>query len=127
MSHFTTLATRLVRTDHLKAALADLGLEVEEGELEIRGFGGQRTPVELKVRVDQGAHEVGFRRSGGAFEVVADWYGIRQLDRLRFPRALAQRYAYHATRAELAAQGFDLVAEETTAEGTIHLTVRRMA
>ena len=38
-----------------------------------------------------------------------------------------QRYAYHATRAKLEAQGFDLVEETQEEGGRIHLRLRRMA
>ncbi len=127
MSHFSTIRTRLANRGYLEAALGDLGLRVEEGSLEIRDFAGTRTPVEIRVKVDGGRHAIGFRRVGDAFELVADWYGIRQLDRATFPSRLAQRYAYHATRAKLEQQGFDMVEEKFEETGQIRIVLRRMA
>ncbi len=128
MSHFSRLKTRMVVREYILAALEDLGLKGECGDMEIRGFGGNRTAVEIRVRTKNPAYDIGFRRSGDSYEIVADWWGITETTEERFLREVVQRYAYHAARATLESQGgFSLVKERVDAEGGIHLVLRRMA
>jgi hypothetical protein len=117
----------MVQREHLVAALRDLGHRPEVGALEARGFGGSRTPVEVKVATGSAGYDIGFRPTPDGYEVVADWWGVRGLKQQEFVRQLSQRYAYHATRSKLQEQGFNLVAEEKQADGRIHLVLRRMA
>jgi hypothetical protein len=126
MSHFTRIRTRMVERAYLLAALRDLGYVPEEGELEARGHGGNRTRVEVRVRT-RSHYDIGFRRAEGGYEVVADWWGIKDVKQKEFLPQLQQRYAYHAARARLEEQGFALVAEEKQADGRIRLVLRRMA
>lgn len=121
MSHFTSLATRIRRRDYLEAALAEMGLALEEAT-EIRGYQGQRQAVAFKLA----GHAVGFAQEGDTLSVVADWYVVPELDERTFVPELNRRYAYHATRGELERQGFDLVEEERT-DGEVRLVLRRMA
>lgn len=126
MSHFTRIKTQMVEKEYLVQALKDLGYAYEEGNLKIRGFGGQRTPVEVKIPKKSFGYDIGFRKAGDAYEVVADWWGIRGISRKRFVQQVTQRYAYHAARAKLEAQGFALASEEIQKDGRIHLVLRRM-
>lgn len=127
MSHFTRVRTTLAEREHLLAALDDLGHAHEEGAVEIRGYQGNRTTVEIKVPTANAGYDVGFVRTGGAYEMVADWWGIRDIDRDELVAALTRRYAYHATKATLEREGFGLVSEETEVDGRVHLVLRRMA
>lgn len=127
MSHFTTLRTHLVDRECLCQALSDLGHAYEEGEVSIRGFGGQRTKVELRVPTRSPGYQLGFRRLGARYELVADWYGIRDIEAKPFLNDLTRRYAYHAARKALEAQQFDLVEEEIQPDQSIRLVLRRYA
>jgi len=126
MSHFTTLKTQLVSRDHLTQTLEDLGLAYEEGELEIRGYQGIRTPVEIRIPSSDPEYQLGFRRVGDAYQLVADWYGIKEFNQQDLLGRITQRYAYRVTKEQLEQQGFTLVEEEIKADNTIHITVRRM-
>ncbi len=126
MSHITRIKTVMVEKDYLKAALQDLGYTVEEGALKV-GMLGERTPVEMKISTGFLSCAIGLRRSGDAYEVVADWSGIRGIKRKDFLQKIQQRYAYHAARARLTEQGFELTSEEVQKDGKIHLVLRRMA
>ena len=125
MSHFTRLKTQIVEKELLTQALTDLGYTWEEGDLELRGFGVERTRVELKVKSGLLGHEIGFKKSGNTYAVVADWWGVRSAQRDQFLQKLNQRYAYHAARLKLEAQGFTLVNEETQPDGQVRLVLRR--
>lgn len=127
MSHFTTLKTKMVEREPLERALTDLGYRYETGNVEIRGYGGNRTGVEIKVPTADAGYDLGFRNTGGAYELVADWWGITGIDRDALLPRLHQRYAYHATRAKLAEQGFELADEQVERDGRIHLLLRRVA
>jgi len=127
MSHFTRIKTQIVEKKHLTQALRDLNYAYEEGNVEIRGYGGNRTAVEIKIPTSNRGYDIGFRKSGAAYELVADWYGIRGIDQKQFVQQLTQRYVYHATKDKLEEQGFSLVAEEVERDGRVHLTLRRVA
>jgi hypothetical protein len=117
----------MVEKEYLKQALQDLGYTCEEGSLEIRGYGGQRTRVEIKIATTSPGYDIGFRQVGESYELVADWWGIRDINREQFLQQVTQRYAYHTARAKLEEQGFALVNEEVQEGQRLHLVLRRMA
>jgi hypothetical protein len=126
MSHFTRIKTQIVEKKYLMRALQDLNYAYEEGDVKIRGFGGNRTAVEIKIPTGNCGYDIGFRKSGDAYEVVADWYGIRDTNQTQFVQKVSQRYVYYATKEKLEEQGFSLVAEEIERDGRVHLTLRRL-
>ena len=126
MSHFTTLKTQIVSKDYLKQSLEDLDIAYEEGDLEIRGYQGIRTPVEIRIPTANPDYDLGFRKSGDTYELVADWYGVKDIEQHEFLGQVMQRYAYRVALEQLAQQDFTVVEEEIQADNTIHITVRRM-
>ncbi len=126
MSHFSTLKTCIVSKDHLKRALDDLEIAYDEGPLEIAGYQGIRTPVEIRIPTSNPDYQMGFRKQGDRYELVADWYGIRDIDQREFIGRVMQRYAYLAAKEQLERQDFTVAEEEVGPDGTIRLTVRRM-
>ncbi|HEX2980618.1 MAG TPA: DUF1257 domain-containing protein [Anaerolineaceae bacterium] len=127
MSHISRIKTKMVEKEYLLQALTDLGYQTEEGEESIRGFGGKQTPVEIRVPGKKIGYDIGFQRSGEAYDIVADWWGVIGVKQKEFTQQVSQRYAYHAAKAKLAAQGFNLVEEEVQETGEIHMVLRRMA
>lgn len=125
MSHFTRIKTQIAVLEYLKQALTDLNYEFQEGHLTVRGFGGNKTAVDLMIQTK--GYPIGFKRSGATYELVADWWGVRGVNQKQFMQAVMQRYAYHATLGELRTQGFDLVSEQAEEKGQLHLVMRRMA
>ncbi len=77
MSHFTTLKTQIVEIAYLKNALDDLGYTYQEGNLQINGYQGKKTTAEIKVPTQNSNYDIGFRKNGNAYEIVADWCGIK--------------------------------------------------
>lgn len=126
MSHFTTLKTQLVSLEHIKAALTDLNLTYEEGSVSIRGYGGQTTQVQLRVPTANPGYDLGFRKQGETYDLVADWYGIRDIKQDEFVQQMQQRYAYHVVKDQLEEQDFSIIEETTQQDQTIHISVRRM-
>lgn len=123
MSHITSIRTSMAEKDALLQALKDLGYKPQEAE-NIEGYGGRKVKVEIKVPILLSA-DIGFYRSGESYSAVADWAMVR-LNREDFLGKLNQRYAYHAARTRLEAQGFTLVEEEDIKnKGQIRLVLRR--
>ncbi len=126
MSHISRIKTQMVEAEYLTQALTDLGYTWERGPTQIKGFGGQRATVDIKVSTGRLGHDLGFHKTAGGYELMADWWnviGVRQKD---FLQRVTQRYAYHATRAKLEEQGFELVSEEAEAGERIRLVLRRI-
>lgn len=127
MSHFSRIKTQMVEKEYLLQALKDSGYAYEVGEnLKIRGYGWQKTPIAIRVSTKSGSYDIGFRKNGRSYECVADWWGIRGMNQQKFLQQITQRYAYHAARVRLEAQGFSLVSEEVQEGNRIHLRLRRM-
>lgn len=70
-------------------------------------------------------YDIGFRKVDNAYEVIADWWGIRDISQEKFVQQVYQRYGHHATKAKLEEQGFSLVSEEVQEGERIHLVLRR--
>lgn len=126
MSHFSRINTQMSDKKFVLMALKDLGFSYEEGEQEVIGFGGQKTQVDIRVPLKM-SYDVGLRKKGNSYELVADWFGVRGINQKDFTKKLVQRYAYHATREKLQAQGFAMVEEKTEETGQIRIVLRRMA
>jgi hypothetical protein len=127
MSHFTRIKTQMKDKELVLKTLRDLGFTCEEADnLTVRGFAGQRMPVDIKIPL-QFSYDIGLRMRDSGYELVADWYGVKGVNQEDLTQKLNQRYAYNATRARLEEQGFDLVEEQVEETGQIRLVLRRMA
>lgn len=124
MSHISRIKTQIVEKEYLLQSLKDLGYLFEEGEFYIGSLGGESIQAQIKVKLLL-SPDIGLRKIGDAYEVVADWWSIRKVKKKEFIDHLTQRYAYHATRARLEAQGFYLANEEVGEKGEIRLVLRR--
>ncbi len=126
MSHFTTVKTKIVVKEYLEKALDDLQYKWKKGDLEVRGYQGIRTKAEIKINTKNPGYDIGFRKKGTSYEIVADWWGIENIEQKDFVKRINQRYAYHAVKAQLEKQDFSFVTEEVKEGNTIHISVRRM-
>ena len=70
MSHFSRIKTQMVEKEYLLLALKDEGYSCEEGEhLNVRGYGGKQTPVDIKVSAKKFlSYAIGFRKDGQTYE-----------------------------------------------------------
>ena len=119
MSQLTRIRTQMVEKEYLTQALEDLGYAWEEGGVKVGLFGPR---VDVKIR----GRNIGFRKAGRTYEMVAGDWGFLGISRTRFLQRMTQRYAYHAARAKLEEQGFTLASEEVQEGERIHLVLRRM-
>ena len=127
MSHFSRVKTKMVEADYITQALTDLGYQWESGEVQVRGFAGARRKADIRVKMGALSAEIGFIKTPQGYDLLADWSMVRGISRERFTNQVMQRYAYHAARAQLEKQGFNLISEETQADGQVRLVLRRVS
>ena len=132
MSHFTQVETKINDLAALKAALAELGLEFEEGTasqlVKVRGWKGSTLTAEAKIKASK-SYDIGLQLTEeGTYKLVADWWGIEEetnQTQEQMMQKIVQRYAYHKVKNEVAKQGFQMDEEQVEADGTIKLGVSK--
>jgi len=131
MSHFTTVQTKIHDLVTLKQALHDLGFaftEATEGQrLKVRGYQKQTTEADLVIHVSK-TYDVGVRVGPQGVQFIADWWGVettRGLDEKAFVRLVTQKYTHLKVKKELKKRGYTLAVEETTADQSIHIQVKK--
>ena len=127
MSHFTKVHTKITDLVCLKQAIADLGYTCEEGAVEVRGYRGARERADLVIRTGS-SYDVGVRKVGDGYELVADWWGVETgtgIPQDQFVNRLTQRYALHKVTTEAKKQGFTVAEVENQADQTIKVVVRK--
>ena len=135
MSAYTTIRTKLVSRDYLVQALHDMGyteVETFDRPTTLVGYFGEDESSKAEVIIRKpnlggASADVGFAKDrNGSFTAV-----INDMDRKRFGyvwvEQIAQRYAYHVARDQLADKGFELVEEQVEQDRSIRLTLRRVA
>jgi hypothetical protein len=135
MSHFTSIATKIVSAKHLVLALNDLGfqtVEVHANPEPLIGYRGDTRAQKAHVIIRRQyigliSNDIGFAQNAqGTFDAVISDYDRNTYDHAWLQK-LTQRYAYKVSRDMLDQQRFSLVEEKAEKDGTIRLTVRRMA
>jgi hypothetical protein len=99
-----------------------LGYKVECNK-KVRGYAGNKTDAEYVIRQENG-YDLGFRRTGETYEVVADFWGAR-IDQQAFVNSIMQKYAHTTLMASVQEQGFNVEEEETLKDGTVRVVVGR--
>uniref|UniRef100_B8HX92 DUF1257 domain-containing protein n=1 Tax=Cyanothece sp. (strain PCC 7425 / ATCC 29141) TaxID=395961 RepID=B8HX92_CYAP4 len=122
MSHFTTLKVQIKNGDTLYQILQELGYQVECNTT-VRGYRGITTQAEYVIRQRNG-YDLGFRKQGESYELVADFWGA-QVDQQAFINTITRMYAHTTLLQTAEAEGFTVEAEETLADGTIRVVVGR--
>ena len=122
MSHFTSIKIQIKNGDILSETLQELGYQVEQNT-SVRGYQGNQTQAEYVIRQTNG-YDLGFRRNGEAYELVADFWGAK-INETEFVNALSQKYAHKTLMQSVADQGFNVEAEETLEDGTVRVLVGR--
>ena len=146
MSHFTRMRTRIADGELLTRCLREAGYSIELNA-EITGYQGQRRSVDVAVRLPKG-YDIGFvRASDGNYELVADWFGVRDVaggqiatemgDRVKeledeirreteeLERKMRHEYAVESALEQLERQGFQVAEKVVEEDGTVRLMARR--
>lgn len=120
MSHFTTIQVQIKNGETLYRCLRELGYHVEENTT-VRGYQKQTTQADYVVRQKNG-YDLGFRRTGETYELVADFWGA-QINPEEFVQSVTQKYAYKMLMVSVEEQGFQVEEEERLEDGTLRVVV----
>lgn len=124
MSHFSTIKVEIKNGEILHQVLQELGYKVERN-VAVRGYQGDTTQAEYVVR-QPNRYDLGFRRNGDNYELVADFWGAR-INEQQFINSITQKYAHKTLIATVQEQGFHIEEEEVLEDGTVRVLVGRWA
>lgn len=122
MSHFTTIKVKIKNGEFLHQVLQELGYQVECNTT-VRGYLGDTTQAEYVIR-QPNRYDLGFRRKGENYELVADFWGAK-INQQAFVNKITQKYAHKTLMATVQEQGFNVEEEETLEDGTVRVVVGR--
>jgi Protein of unknown function (DUF1257) len=122
MSHFSTLRVQIKNGAVLHASLMELGYKVQQN-VPVRGYQGSQTRAEYVIPQTNG-YDLGFRRSGEEYELVADFWGAG-VDAKTLIDRVTQKYAHKTLMQTVQQQGFNVEAEEVLQDGTVRVVVGR--
>jgi hypothetical protein len=122
MSHFTTIAIEIKNGDLLKQSLEALGYPVQENTL-VRGYLGNTTTAEYVIPMPN-AYDLGFRKIGDRYELIADMWGVA-LNVEEFLGAIAQQYGAATVLESATQQGFAIEQQEVLEDGTVRIVIGR--
>jgi len=125
MSHFTTIKTMIRDITALKAACAELGLELLENT-EARGFSSNRIRGDFVIKL-KGPYDVALnRQSDGSYALNADlWQGRVESELGPDFGRLRQLYGVHKSMAEARRRGLS-VTRRNQPNGTVRLALCRV-
>jgi hypothetical protein len=124
MSHFTTIAVEIKNGDLLEQTLQELGYPVKKNTL-VRGYLGNTTIAEYVIPMPN-AYDLGFRKIGDRYELIADLWGIA-MNVEDFLGALNQQYATKNVIQSATEQGFAIEQQEVLEDGTVRIVIGRWA
>lgn len=134
MSHFSRVKTRINDKDLLIRCLEDMDLQISQNT-EINGFEGIQS-VDIAVQMVRG-YDVGFlRNSQGSYDIVADWWGVKDTKKEFFvddlkkqleevENRIKRQYALKTIEEETRKKGFNMVEKVEEKDGSIRIVVRR--
>ena len=122
MSHFTTIKVQIKNGEILHQVLKELDYQVE-CNTKVRGYRGDTIEADYVIRQSNG-FDLGFRRNGEDYELVADFWGAR-INQQKFINSITQKYAHKTLISSVQEQGFSVEEEETLEDGTVRVIVGR--
>ncbi|MFB8790488.1 MAG: DUF1257 domain-containing protein [Potamolinea sp.] len=120
MSHFTTIKVQIKNGETLHQTLRELKYQVV-CNTQVRGYAGDKTNAEYVIRQSNG-YDLGFRRNGEDYELVADFWGAK-INQQDFINSIMQKYAHKTLMMSVQEQGFNIEEEEVLADGTVRVVV----
>jgi hypothetical protein len=122
MSHFTTIKVQIKQGEVLLDVLQELGYQVEQNT-QVRGYRGDTINAEYVIRQANG-YDLGFRKNGEGYELVADFWGA-EINQQEFVNNISQKYAHKTLMKTIQTEGFNVEEEEVLADGTLRVIVGR--
>tara|TARA_B100001109_G_scaffold246534_1_gene235348 strand:+ start:199 stop:591 length:393 start_codon:yes stop_codon:yes gene_type:complete len=127
MSHFSTIKTQLRESEPLIKALNNLGYTINQEEKFVKGYRGKFTAVDISMNLP-GDTKVGFKwdNNSNAYELVTDldlWKFDLPVE--RFICKVTQMYAYQTIISKTKEDGYQIVEEKNTNDGSIELVLTK--
>jgi hypothetical protein len=122
MSHFTTIKVQIKQGEVLLDVLQELGYQVEQNT-QVRGYMGDTINAEYVIKQANG-YDLGFRKNGEGYELVADFWGAK-INQQEFINNISQKYAHKTLMETIQTEGFNVEEEEVLADGTVRVIVGR--
>ena len=127
MSHFSTIKTQLKKSEPLIQALNKLGYKIKQDEKFVKGYKGKFTAVDISMNLP-GDTKVGFKwdNNSCAYELVTDldlWKFEIPVE--RFISKVTQMYAYQTIISKTTEDGYQIVEEKNTNDGSIELVLTK--
>jgi len=127
MSHFSTIKTQLKEVKSLIKALDQLGYVSNQENKFIKGYKGKFTAVDISMDLP-GNTKVGFKwdNNSSAYEIVTDldlWKFEIPVE--RFISKVTQMYAYQTIISKTKEDGYQIVEEKNTNDGSIELVLTK--
>ena len=127
MSHFSTIKTKLKKTEPLIKALDQLGFKPSQDEKFVKGYKGQFTAVDISIDLP-GKTKVGFKwdTNSNSYELVTDLDLWRyELPVERFISKVTQMYAYQTIISKTKEDGYQIVEQKNENDGSIELVLTK--
>jgi len=125
MSHITKLKTKIQDREYLLKALDSLGIVYRIGPEIITSFFGEQRLAEIILPTNDQKYSIGLVKNGDSYELIADWFGIKEFTAEKLLGRLAQRYAYMVVTEKLAEKGFEITSQDIDAQNQIRITLQR--
>tara|TARA_B100001287_G_scaffold247809_1_gene226659 strand:+ start:265 stop:657 length:393 start_codon:yes stop_codon:yes gene_type:complete len=127
MSHFSTIKTKLKKTEPLIKALDQLGFNPSQDEKFVKGYRGQFTAVDISLDLP-GDTKVGFKwdTNSSSYELVTDldlWKYDIPVE--RFISKVTQMYAYQTIISKTKEDGYQIVEQKNEKDGSIELVLTK--
>jgi hypothetical protein len=130
MSHFSRVKTRIKNREILIQCLQERGYTVQIGG-SLKGYQHEKS-VDLAIQLEKG-YGVGFTlNTDGSYDIVADWWGIKDSRKNRLIKDLEarvcqiqQEYALKTTLEQTRQQGYSVVEKQVEKDGRIRIVLRR--
>ena len=122
MSHFTTITTQVRDVAALRAAVAELGLQLVP-DADARGFASQTRRGDYVIRL-KGPYDIALNQTpDGSYGLTTDWWDghVEKEVGAKFGRLL-QLYGIHKTTIEARKRGH-FVQRKAQKDGSIKLTI----
>lgn len=127
MSHLTVVQTQWKEEKYVRMSLDRMGFKYVVGPgLKVKAFGGREVPVDILVKLPM-SYDIGLRKVGGAYEIVADWTFTRGINQKSFMEQMNLNYGKFTALDKMQEKGFNLVEEKVEEGGQIRILLRRMA
>ena len=124
MSHFSKIIVKIKEKSYLVEALKILGYNALVGNQLCRGYNGNKVSVDVLIKRNN-EYDIGFQKDKDSYVMIADWYGIKDINQVELTNNLTQMYSLLVTKSDLKQKGFSL-SEEKLSNGSIRLIAKRL-